>query len=88
MTTAEVVTHEIGHNLNMLHDFDDFHAGKGCDGTGFMSYGTHPYEWSTCSVADLTAQFNSLIASSNSTYLFCVTNKESRGEFKGSPDNR
>ena len=28
LSTAEVVTHEMGHNMNMLHDFDEEHAGK------------------------------------------------------------
>lgn len=58
LSTAEVVTHEIGHNVGMYHDFDSIHNGKGCDGTGFMSYGSHPYEWSTCSRDDFKAQYN------------------------------
>ena len=57
LSTAEVVTHEMGHNLGMAHDFSDVHAGKGCDGTGFMSYGEHPYQWSTCSVEDFNALY-------------------------------
>ena len=58
LETAEIVTHEMGHNLGMFHDFDSLHEGTGCDGTGFMSYGTHPYEWSTCSVSDFLASYN------------------------------
>lgn len=61
LTSAEVVTHEMGHNMGMLHDFDDEHAGTGCDGTGFMSYGTHPYEWSTCSVSDFLGLYNTIV---------------------------
>ena len=57
LTTAEIVTHEIGHYINMLHDFDKEHKGKGCDGTGFMNYGTHPYEWSECSKNDFLALY-------------------------------
>ena len=49
----------------MSHDFDDVHAGTGCDGTGFMSYGTHPYEWSTCSRNDFLALYNQIVASSD-----------------------
>ena len=51
----------MGHNLGMLHDFDAEHAGKGCDGQGFMSYGTHPNQWSDCSVSDFNAHYQSLI---------------------------
>lgn len=65
LSTAEVVTHEMGHNMNMLHDFDEEHAGKGCDGTGFMSYGSHPYEWSTCSKNDFLALYNQIVQSSS-----------------------
>ena len=43
----------MGHNLGMLHDFDDKHGGDGgpCDKQGIMSYGTFPQKWSTCSKA-------------------------------------
>ena len=61
----QLLAHEIGHNLGMLHDFDVEHAGKGCDGQGFMSYGTHPNEWSNCSVSDFNAHYQSLISSSS-----------------------
>ena len=57
---AMVVAHEVGHNLGMLHDFDRAHRGKGCDGSGIMSYGDPPKQWSTCSVQDFTAHYNSI----------------------------
>ena len=63
--TAELVAHEMGHNMGMLHDFDNAHSGKGCDGTGFMSYGSHPQAWSTCSKSDFLAQYNSVVQSSS-----------------------
>ena len=58
--TAEVIAHEMGHNLGMLHDFDDKHGGDGgpCDKQGIMSYGTFPQKWSTCSKADYLARYN------------------------------
>merc|ERR1712172_332866 len=46
-----------GHNLGMAHDFSTAHAASGCDGTGIMSYGNPPNQWSTCSKADFTAQY-------------------------------
>ena len=51
------MAHEVGHNLGMAHDFSTAHAASGCDGTGIMSYGNPPNEWSTCSKADFTAQY-------------------------------
>ena len=44
----------------MLHDFDDEHGGVDgpCDGQGFMSYGSVPQQWSTCSKEDFLAHFN------------------------------
>ena len=51
------MAHEIGHNLGMSHDFTTAHAAAGCDGTGIMSYGNPPNQWSTCSKADFTAQY-------------------------------
>jgi hypothetical protein len=49
----------------MLHDFDSQHGGQGgpCDKTGFMSYGTAPNVWSSCSRADFLALYNEVIAS-------------------------
>ena len=51
------MAHEIGHNVGMAHDFSDAHKAAGCDGTGIMSYGNPPNQWSTCSKADFTAQY-------------------------------
>ena len=57
----------MGHNLGMWHDFDDVHGGQGgpCDGQGFMSYGSAPNEWSTCSKSDFLAHYNEIVQSSN-----------------------
>ena len=49
----------------MFHDFDDVHAGTGCDGTGFMSYGRYSYGWSNCSRNDFLALYNQIVASSD-----------------------
>ena len=44
----------------MYDDFDPRHAGKGCDGTGIMSYGSYDYkEWSKCSEYDWVHHFSS-----------------------------
>jgi len=57
VAAAHVMAHEMGHNLGMAHDFTPAHTASGCDGTGIMSYGNPPNQWSTCSVADFTAQY-------------------------------
>ena len=65
------MAHEMGHNMGMLHDFDEEHGGSNgpCDGTGLMSYGnTLPGLWSTCSANDFLALYNSVIASSDKTW--------------------
>ena len=67
------MAHEMGHNMGMLHDFDEDHGGSGgpCDGTGIMSYGSAPNVWSTCSKADFLALYNQVIASSS--WSWCLT---------------
>merc|ERR1712172_61399 len=69
LATSEVIAHEMGHNMGMLHDFDDEHGGSNgpCDGTGIMSYGSAPNVWSTCSRNDFLALYNEIV-SSNSLY--------------------
>ena len=50
----------------MQHDFSKKHGGtdkqntatNACNYQGFMSYGEHKSEWSTCSVEDFTTQYN------------------------------
>ena len=65
----------MGHNMGMFHDFDSQHGGEGgpCDGTGFMSYGTAPNVWSTCSKADFLAFYNYVVASNDWTW--CLDSK-------------
>ena len=55
----------MGHNMGMLHDFSSQHGGQGgpCDGTGFMSYGSAPQQWSTCSKNDFLAHYNTVVNS-------------------------
>jgi len=67
VSTAEVVIHEMGHNMGMLHDFDETHGGDNgpCNGQGFLSYGSAPQQWSTCSKNDFLALYNSIVASNN-----------------------
>ena len=65
----------MGHNMGMLHDFDAQHGGSGgaCDGTGIMSYGSAPNQWSTCSKNDFLALYNQVIASSS--WNWCLEGK-------------
>ena len=65
----------MGHNMGMLHDFDAQHGGSGgaCDGTGIMSYGSAPNQWSTCSKNDFLALYNQIIASSS--WNWCLEGK-------------
>ena len=50
----------MGHNMGMLHDFDDDNGGQNsaCNGQGLMSYGSAPQQWSTCSQANYLARYN------------------------------
>ena len=65
----------MGHNMGMFHDFDSQHGGAGgtCDGTGFMSYGTAPNVWSTCSKADFLGFYNYVVDSNDWTW--CLDSK-------------
>jgi len=56
-STAKVFAHELGHNIGMLHDFEDVHGGHGgpCDGRGLMSYHGAKDKWSACSNDDFEA---------------------------------
>ena len=59
--TAELVAHEVGHNLGMAHDFDAQHGGQNgkCNCKGFMSYCKNkPQQWSSCSRKDFQALYN------------------------------
>ena len=59
--TAQLVAHEIGHNLGMSHDFDPQHGGQNgyCDCKGIMSYCNNaPQRWSSCSRNDFKAHYN------------------------------
>ena len=57
----------MGHNMGMLHDFDETHGGDNgpCNGQGFLSYGSAPQQWSTCSKNDFLALYNSIVNSNN-----------------------
>lgn len=66
LKAGEVVAHEIGHNMNMSHDFDGQPGkvrkdskGNTCSGIGgVMDYYGTVNKWSTCSVEDFTALVN------------------------------
>ena len=84
--TFKILSHELGHNFGMSHDFDASHGGQGgpCDNTGIMSYGSTDYTgWSTCSRSDFERHY----ASKNwanclediSGKIFNITFKNSNG---------
>ena len=65
----------MGHNLGMLHDFDEEHGGDNgpCNGAGIMSYGAAPNIWSTCSKNDFLAHYNQII--NNANKYWCLDGK-------------
>ena len=80
INTAETVAHEIGHNLNMSHDFLEIQGPNNkengicptddstcTDVSGIMDYyESAPLSWSCCSRYDFTTWFNS--------YNVCILN--------------
>lgn len=65
LATAQVVSHEMGHNMGLYHDFDNRHGGSSspCNGEGLMSYGSVPDKWSECSRSDFLAHYNTIVDS-------------------------
>ena len=57
----QTFVHELGHNLGMDHDQHDIHAGRGCEGKGFMSsraFIDHLLGWTDCNRNDLLWFYN------------------------------
>ena len=58
----KILSHELGHNFGMSHDFDDKHGGHSgaCNNKGIMSYGSTDYTgWSECSRSDFEQHYAS-----------------------------
>jgi len=71
MVCFQVLVHEIGHNLGMMHDFGPQGVwtdtsvvrkadnGQTCTGVGgYMDYRPNPNKWSQCSREDFTKYYN------------------------------
>ena len=56
----QTVTHEMGHNLGISHDFvgDNPRKQDGVECYGYMDYNDDTNQWSPCSVADFTSYIN------------------------------
>jgi len=79
--TAQILVHEIGHNLGMWHDFTEYvntrnPPGRTCPPTdnGFMAYRGNFNRWSTCSVQDFTTYFNKVVKNDG---RFCLAAADS-----------
>ena len=58
----QVLSHELGHNFGMSHDFAEKHGGKTgcCNNKGVMSYGSRDFAgWSECSKSDFEHHYSS-----------------------------